>query len=411
MDLLIERVAGLDVHRDQVTACVRTPNATGRGRGSETRTWATTTAELTAMATWLSSQEVTHVAMEATGVYWRPVFAALERDFELLLVNAAHMKNVPGRKTDVADAAWIAQLLEHGLLRASFVPPPEFRRLRNLVRYRKTLVSDRVRIIQRIEKTLQDAGVKLTSVASQVLTLSGRAMLEAIIGGERDPKRLAGLARGRLRPRMTQLAAALDAHIEDQHVVMVRNGLAHLDVVDRAIAEVSSAIDEICRPHEWALDLLDTIPGVSRRNAQMIIAEIGVDMSVFPTAGHLASWAGMCPGNNKSAGRTGPGTCRPGSPWLREALVEAAQAAGRTRNTYVAVRHARVRARRGKARAAIATGHFILVACWYMLSRRESFNELGVDYYTQRHSPTSETRRLVRKLEALGNRVTIEPAA
>jgi len=230
--------------------------------------------------------------------------------------------------------------------------------------------------------------VKLTSVASQVLTLSGRAMLEAIITGERDPTRLAELAKGRLRPRIPELRAALEAHIEHHHVVMLRNGLAHLDVIDQAIIEVSTAIDGICEPFEWALSLLDTIPGVSRRNAQMIIAEIGVDMTRFPTAGHLASWAGMCPGNNKSAGRSGPGTCRPGSPWLRETLVEAAKAAGRTKNTYLAVRHARVRARRGKAR--------------HMLSRREPFNELGVDYYTQRHSPASETRRLVRKLEALG---------
>jgi transposase len=411
VELLVDRVAGLDVHRDTVMACVRTPRVSGRGRASEVREFATTSVELGFLARGLSEMEVTDVAMEATGIYWVPVFAALESRFEVMLVNAAHMKNVPGRKTDVADAVWIAQLVEHGLLRASFVPPPDIRQLRTLTRYRRTLVNERVRAVQRLEKTLQDAGMKLTSVASTVLSKSGRAMLDALVEGVRDPDVLAELARGRLRPKIPALREALAGRFDQHHAAIVAEGLAHVDGLEASIARVSIEIDRVLEPHRWAIELLDTIPGVDVRTAQVIIAEIGVDMTVFPTAGHLASWAGLCPGNNQSAGKRGPGTTRPGSPWLQKALVEAALSASRTRTTYLAVRHARIRARRGKQRAAIATAHSILVAVWHMLSQHVEFIELGADHNTHRHSPEAETRRLVRRLESLGHHVQLDPAA
>lgn len=411
MELLLERVAGLDVHRDTVMACVRTPRKSGRGRATETREFGTTTCELRFLARWLREQAVTDVAMEATGIYWVPVFAALEADFEVILVNAAHMKNVPGRKTDVADAAWLAQLVEHGLLRASFVPPPDIRHLRSATRYRRTLVNERTRAVQRLEKTLQDAGIKLTSVASSVLSKSGRDMLDALIAGVRDPDTLAELARGRLRPKIPALREALAGRFDRHHAAIVAEGLAHIDGLDGSIARVSIEVDRLVEPHGWAIELLDTIPGVDRRTAEVIIAEIGVDMTVFPTAAHLASWAGLCPGNNQSAGKRGKGTTRPGSPWLQKALVEAALAASRTRSSYLAARHARIRVRRGKQRAAIATAHVILVSAWHMLSQRVPFEELGPDYYTRRRSPEAETRRLVRRLESLGHTVRIDSAA
>lgn len=410
MELLFERVAGLDVHRDTVMACVRHPKPTGKSRQAQTREFSTTTAGLDVMKRWLQSLDVTHVAMEATGVYWVPVFTVLENDFELLVVNAAHMRNVPGRKTDVADAGWIAQLLEHGLLRGSFVPPRVFRQLRNLCRYRRTIVAERVRVIQRIEKTLQGAGIKLSSVASTVLSVSGRMMLEALVAGERDPQRLSQMAKGRLRPKVPELAEALNGRFDDHHAVLIGQALVHIDQLDASALVVSAKIASLLEPFEWALSLLETIPGVSRRIAEIIVSEIGVDMTVFATAGHLSSWAGLCPGNNTSAGHVGPATCRPGSPWLRQALVEAAWAASRTKNSYLAVRHARLRARRGKHRAVIATGHTILVAVWHMLSKREPFNELGHEYYSKRNNPTTEAARLLKRLASLGMTVTIQPA-
>jgi transposase len=409
MDVLLDRVAGLDIHRDQVTACVRTPRPSGRGRTSEVTELATTGSGLRLLHEQLSAAAVTHVAMEATGIYWRPVFWVLEEDFELLLVNAAHVKNVPGRKTDVADATWLAQLLECGLLRSGFVPPPPIRRLRNLTRYRKTLINERARVIQRLEKNLQEAGVKLTSVASATRSKSSRRITEALIDGVRDPNELAELVLGRLRSKIPALREALENHFDDHHAAIACSALAHLDQLDHAVDAVSETITKAIEPYRWAVDLLVTIPGVAHRTAECLVAEIGVDMSVFPSAGHLASWAGMCPGNNKSAGRTGPGTTRPGPVWLRQHLLEAAHAAARTRSNHLGARHARIRARRGSKRAAVATGHSILVAAWHMLSRREPFENLGADYY--RASPASEARRLVKRLQALGLTVTVTPAA
>lgn len=410
MDVLVERVAGLDVHRDTIVSCIRVPRPTGRGRASETREFASTAKGLERLGEWLAECGVTLVAMEATGVYWKPLFGAFEGVYELVLANAAHMKNVPGRKTDVGDAAWIAQLAEHGLLRSSFVPPRDIRQLRSMTRHRAGLMNERTRVIQRLEKALQDAGIKLTSVASTVLTKSGRSMLEALAAGERDPNTLAEMARGRLRSKIPALKEAMVGEFDHHHATLVREGLAHVDFLDGAVERVSHAITVLTAPHAAAIALLQTIPGVGPRLAEVILAEIGDDMSRFPTAGHLASWAGMCPGNNESAGRRGYGKTRPGSRWLRQALVEAAQASARTDSTYLAVRHARIRTRRGSLRAAIATGHAILVASWHILRDGVPFKELGVDFYSRR-SPEVETRRLVRRLEALGHNVTIAPAA
>ncbi len=315
MDVVVERCAGLDVHKESVSACVRCPGERGRRRSEQER-FGTTTGELIRMSAWLSRFGVVEVVMEATGVYWKPVFYRLEDDgFVVKVVNAAHVKNVPGRKTDRADAAWLAKLCEHGLLRASFVPPPDIRRLRDLTRYRKTQANERTRVAQRVEKVLQDGGIKLSSVASNILGVSGRAMLDALAAGERDPQVLSELARGRLRPKIAELTEALTGRFGAHHGVMVAEMLAHIDELDASIARVSAEIATVIAPHEWAVELLDTIPGINRIGAEIIIGEIGVDMGRFPTAEHLASWAGMCPGTTSrqvSTIRAGPARVRSG---------------------------------------------------------------------------------------------------
>ena len=412
MDLLVERVCGLDVHRDEVAACARTPSMKRAGaRLTSQARFKTHGVGLQEMVTWLRDLDVSVVAMEATGVYWRPVYYALEdAGIEAKLVNAAHIKNVPGRKTDTADAAWICQLAEHGLLNASFVPPDGIRALRELCRYRKSLIHERGRVIQRLEKICQDGGVKLTSVTSAVLTKTGRAIIEALIGGEHDPAVLADLARGRLRPKIGQIEEALVHRWRPHHGVVAAAGLAHLDALDVQIAQVSAAMVVAREPYEWAIELLCTIPGVEVRSAETIVSEIGVDMSVFPSAGHLASWAGMCPGNNESAGKHGPGFTRPGAPWLRQGLIEVAHAVARTKGNHLTERHRRIRARRGPKRAAVATGHAVLIAVWHILDRRTAFENLGVDYNSRRHDPEAETRRLISRLEHLGHHVTLATA-
>ena len=350
--------------------------------------------------------------MEATGVYWKPVYYVLEAaGFELLVVNAAHIKNVPGRKTDQNDAAWLAQLLEHGLLRASFVPPPEIRELRDLTRYRKAQTNERTRAAQRLEKVLQEAGIKLSSVASNILGKSGRAMLDALAAGSTDAMALAELARGRLRPKVPQLQEALAGRFKGHHAVMVGEMLAHIDYLDGSIERLTARIAEVIAPFEWAVELLDTIPGVNRIGAEIIIAEIGVDMSRFPTASHLASWAGLCPGNNESAGKHHSGRTRRGSKWLRTVLVEAANAGARSRGSHLSARYHRINSHRGHQRAAVAVAHSILVICWHLLSEHRPFEDLGADYHRRRHDPEAEARRLVQRLEALGHRVTVQPAA
>lgn len=411
MDVVVERCAGLDVHKESVSACVRCPGERGRRRSEQER-FGTTTGELIRMSAWLSRFGVVEVVMETTGVYWKPVFYRLEDDgFVVKVVNAAHVKNVPGRKTDRADAAWLAKLCEHGLLRASFVPPPDIRRLRDLTRYRKTQANERTRVAQRVEKVLQDGGIKLSSVASNILGVSGRAMLDALAAGERDPQVLSELARGRLRPKIAELTEALTGRFGAHHGVMVAEMLAHIDELDASIARVSAEIATVIAPHEWAVELLDTIPGINRIGAEIIIGEIGVDMGRFPTAEHLASWAGMCPGNNESAGKHHSGRTRKGSKWLRTVLVEAANAGARSKGSYLSARYRRIASRRGHQRAAVAVAHTILVICWHVLSKREPFQDLGADFHTRRTAtPEAEIRRLVHRLQVLGHAVQLDTA-
>jgi transposase len=412
MDAVVERCAGLDVHRDTVVATVRVPGKGRRRRDQETRTFGTTQAGLGTLADWLESHAVTLVGMEATGVYWRPVFYVLEHRFECWLLNARHLRNVPGRKSDVLDSVWCCQLLEHGLVRPSFVPPPEIRRLRDLTRQRATQVQERGRAIQRLEKVLQDAGIKLTSVASEAYSVSARLMLEALLGGTSDPAVLAQLAKGVMRKKIPQLQEALANRFEiAHHGVLVAGLLAHIDALDQAIMTLEARIDIQTQPHADLIELLCTIPGVKRRAAQVLIAECGVDMTVFPTAQHLASWAGICPGTNQSGRRRNSGKTRRGDTWLRTTLTQAAHAAARSKNTYLASHYWQIRGRRGTLKAIGATRHDILVAYYYIVRDQVPYRELGADWLARRYSPEHRTRRLVKQLEALGHRVTLEAAA
>lgn len=409
METIVERAAGLDVHKAQVTACVRVPRAGGE-RAQELAEFKTTVPGLLALRDWLNAHRVTQVAMEATGVYWKPVWAILEDEFDCLLVNARHVKQVPGRKTDLSDAAWLCRLLEAGLLRRSFVPPKPIRALRNLTRYRKAQIGERQREASRLHKLLEDTGIKLDCVATDILGLSGRAMLEALIAGTTDPDVLAELAKGRLRAKIPALKEALVGRFDPQHALIVSAILAHLDFLDEQIGLLSDAIAEQIAPFDPALELLCTIPGVGRRTAEVVLAEIGTDMSQFPTAKHLASWAGQCPGNDRSAGKSRSGATRHGSKWLDAALTEAALAATRSKDVYLQAQYQRLRPRRGHGRALGAVKHSILTACWHMLTTGELYREPGADYY-QRRDPERTTRRLVTQLERLGHRVTLEAAA
>lgn len=412
MDLIVERCAGLDVHRDTVVATVGVPARSGRGRHRETVTFRAMTAGLEQLAGWLAGHEVTLVGMEATGVYWRPVFRVLEPRFTCWLLNAQHLHNVPGRKTDVADSLWICQLVEHGLVRPSFVPPPLIRDLRELTRTRKAQVEERTRVVQRLEKLLQDAGVKLTSVASGAWSKSARAMVEAMIAGQTDPAVLADLAKARMRSKIPQLTEALaSAFRSDHHGVMAARLIAHIDFLEDSIARLDARVDEVAAPLADIRDRICTIPGVGKRTAEVIIAECGVDMTVFPTAAHLASWAGICPGNRESGGRRQSGRTRRGDKWLRKALTEAAKAGARTKGTYFAARHQALRRRRGVNRATGAIRHDILVAYWHMLTNGTDYHDLGADWLERRSSTEHRTRRLVHQLEQLGHTVTLETTA
>jgi transposase len=410
MDVIVERPGALDVHKASVTACVRTPAEGGR-RDKHIATFSTTVQGLLGLRDWLAAHRVTRVAMEATGVYWKPVWAILEDDFELILVNARHVKQVPGRKTDVSDAAWLCRLLEAALLRASLVPPKPIRDLRDLTRYRKAQVRDRQREANRLHKVMQDTGIKLDSVASDLLGKSGRAMLDALVSGTTDPGVLAELARGQLRNKLPALREALEGRFSAKHRLIVGQILAHIDFLDAAIDRLSDAIEEQLGPFgNQQVALLCTIPGVQRRAAEVIIAETGGDMSKFQTAGHLASWAGVCPGNDESAGKRRSGRTRKGSKWLRQTLTESAKAAGRTKDSYLAAQYARMRVRRGANRATTTVAHSILVAAWHMLSTGETYRDPGGDYYVRR-DPVRATKRLVAQLERLGHTVTLQEAA
>jgi transposase len=410
METIFERVGALDVHKAQVTACVRVPGPDGQ-RAPDVVEFQTTVQGLMALRDWLAAHRVTHVAMEATGVYWLPVWHILEEDFELTLCNARHVKNVPGRKTDVSDAQWLCQLMEAGLLRGSFVPPKPQRRLRTLTRYRKTQIAERQREANRLHKALEDSGIKLDCVASDILGKSGRAMLDALVAGTTDPVVLADLAQGKLRAKIPALRQALEGRFEAHHALVIGAILAHLDFLDDQIERLGEAIEEQLGPFGQAgVTLASTIPGVARRTSEVLVAEIGTDMSVFPTARHLASWAGRCPGNDQSAGKRRSGRTRNGSKWLGIGLEEAALAAIRSKNTYLAAQYQRLKPRIGHGRALGTVKHSILIAYWHMFANGEAYRDLGGDYF-QRRDPARATKRLVAKLQALGHHVTLGPTA
>ncbi len=410
MNRLIERCAMLDIHKSQVTACVRVPDGHG-GRRQEIQEFRSTTAGLITLADWLRSYAVTVVGMESTGVYWRAVFYLLEDEFDCRLYNARHLRHVPGRKSDVQDAEWGCQLIEHGLVRSSFVPPRPQRELRDLVRYRKAKIQERGREVQRVEKTLQDAGIKLSSVASEVLGKSARLMLDALISGTNDPEILAELAKGTLRKKIPALREALQGRFSGHHALLVGQMLAQIDFLDETIATLSAQIEELTRPFSREIELLDTIPGVGRTTAEVIVAELGTDMSRFPTDAHLASWGGMCPGQRESGGKKHSAATRKGSKWLRGTLTECAKAVVRTKGTYLSARYQRIKSRRGHAKATVATGHKILTAAYHVLQRGVPYDELGEAFFYRRDTEHTERyrRRLIHQLERLGHKVTLEP--
>jgi transposase len=416
MDVVVERACGLDVHKRTVVACLITPGPNGKPGTpwvKEIRTFSTLTADLLRLADWLTAAGCTHVAMEATGIFWRPVYNVLEATdaFELLVVNAQHMKAVPGRKTDTHDADWIANLLRHGLLRGSFIPPRPLRELRDLTRYRSELVHDRVRLVNRLHKVLEDANIKLAMVATDVMGVSGRAIFAALISGETDPQRLADHARGTLqKKKRPELEQALKGLFRPHHAFLLAELLAQISSLEEAEERVTAELEVRLQDEAEALTNLDTIPGVNQRIAQIIITEIGTDMERFPSARHLASWAGLCPGNHESAGKRRSGKTRKGSRWLRQGLIEAAHGAARTKKTYLAALYNRIAARRGKKKAIVAVAHAILVICYYLLARKEAYKELGANYFDERERQDVE-RRLVRRLQGLGYEVILQPTA
>jgi transposase len=422
MEVLHRCCAGLDVHKQTIQACVR--RLTDQGQvTSETRLFGSMTNHILALADWLAAEGVTHVAMESTGVYWKPIWNLLEGRFDLLLCNAREIKQVPGRKTDVKDCQWLAQLLQYGLLKASFVPLRPLRELRDLTRQRVQLVNEHTAVANRIQQVLEDANIKLSSVASDILGVSGRAMIQALIAGEQDPQRLADLAQRRLRDKLPQLVEALEGHVDEHHRFMLRLHFEHLRQLEQLIGELERRIDQVLQsptltasepgedplPFPEAVALLSTIPGVAGCSAKAILAETGTAMSRFPDAAHLASWTGICSGNNESAGKRRSGRITQGNRWLRRALTEAAWAASRTKHTYLSAYFRRLAGRRGQKRALVALAHALLVIIYYMLKERRGYEDLGPDYLDRLH-PERLAKGLVRRLERLGYAVELTAA-
>jgi transposase len=402
---VLSHVAGLDVHQATVVATVRVPGPDGT-RQAVTGTFATMTSDLLALRDWLQAYGVTHVAMESTGVYWRPIYYVLEDGFTLLLINMQHLKHVPGRKTDVKDSAWLAQLLECGLLRASLVPPPPIRDLRDLTRYRKHQIAERTQEINRLHRILQDAGIKLASVVSDLMGVSGRAMLQALVAGTTDPAVVADLARGRLRQKLPQLRQALQGRFRPHHALLVGHMLTKIEFLEEAVGALTAEIDARLAPFAQTLAQLDTIPGVDRRTATTIFVETGGDMSRFPSAGHLCSWGTVCPGQDESAGKRRSGRTRKGNRYLKAALVEAALGATRAQGTALRARYFRVRRHRGHPKAVLAVAHQILETAYYVMRDGRTYQELGADYFDRRDRERTKLRCL-RQLETLGYNVTL----
>jgi len=406
MEHIFPCCAGLDVHKESVEASVRRIEPTGRLH-QQTRHWGTMTRDLLAMADWMAAQGVTHVAMESTGVYWKPIYHLLESRFTVLLVNARHLKQVPGRKSDIRDCQWIAQLLQHGLLKGSFIPARPQRELRDLTRHRTQLVEERTRTVNRIHKVLEDANIKLASVASDILGVSGRAMLHALLEGETDAVKLADLAQRQLRGKIPELEKALEGNVSEHHRYLLRLLWKQLAQQEELIAELDARIEEQTRPFAAQIERLDAVPGVDRRVAEVVLAEVGAEMKPFPTHHHLASWAGMCPGNEESAGKRQRRRILPGNRWLKRTLVEAAWGASRSKNRYLASQYRRLAQRRGKKRALVAVGHSMLVIFYHMLKQGTTYVELGGDFF-DRLEPERLTRYYLRRLERLGHKVTLQ---
>jgi transposase len=406
MDVIYSHCAGLDVHKQTVVACLLSVSDNGR-KVKAIQTFGTTTTELLRLSDWLTAGGCTHVAMESTGEFWKPIWNILEGSFELLLVNAQHIKRVPGRKTDVQDSEWLAELLQHGLVKASFIPPMEQRDRRDLTRQRTQLVRERTSVINRLQKVMEGANLKLSSVVSNVVGISSRAILDELLKEELDPAQLEHLVHGRLREKLPELEQALTGRVRPHHRFLIAHHLAHLDFLDEQIAAYSQEIERQTQPFEELVTLLDTIPGVARTTAELILAEVGADLSRFESADHLASWAGLAPGNNESAGKRLSGKMRKGSQWLRVGLTQAAQAAARTKDTYLAAYYHRLAGRRGKKRAIMALAHSILVIAYHIIQRKEPYQDLGGNYFDERKRATT-ANRLTRRLEKLGYRVSIQ---
>lgn len=407
MEIVYPRCCGLDVHKETVVACVSIRE--GGKVQKEVQTFRTMTSDLLALHDWLMTHKVTHVAMESTGVYWKPVFNLLEGSFKVLLVNAAHVKAVPGRKTDVRDCEWIADLLAHGLVKGSFIPPEPIRDLRDLTRYRKSLSDERIREVNRLQKLLESANIKLSSVATDVMGVSGRAMLEALLGGNTNPETLAELARGKLRKKLPLLREALQGRFRPHHRFLLEQILSHIDFLDEAIESVSKGVEDRIRPFLKEMTLLTTMTGVKQRVAENVISEIGVEMGFFPTHRYLASWTGLCPGNNESAGKRKSGKTRKGDRWLKRFLLEAAWAVSQTDGTYLSALYHRLARRRGKKKAIVAVAHAMVVIIYHILRDKVPYRELGANHF-DRLNVTHIKHHLVKRLEGLGFKVTLEPS-